>query len=126
MIAIDFGLKRIGVAHYSGGIILPLAPIMRKNRTQAARDLDALLCAKSAKTLIIGVANDEMRRRIGHFTALLNFAGEIILIDETLSSQEAESLIAGRKQSAKFRKDGTLDSLAAMIILERFIKNGAK
>ena len=32
MIAVDFGLKKIGIAQYINGIILPLAPIIRKNR----------------------------------------------------------------------------------------------
>ena len=51
----------------------------------------------------------------------LNFSGEIAFVDENLSSIEAQSHINGRKKSKKLRKDGTLDSLSAMIILERYL-----
>lgn len=121
MIAIDFGLKRIGVAQNCNGIIIPLAPIIRKNRNQAANELDKILCEKNAKILLIGVANDEMQRRIEHFIGLLKFNGEIIFIDETLSSKEAENLINNRENSRNMRKNGVIDSLSAMIIMQRYL-----
>lgn len=121
MIAIDFGLKRIGVAQNCNGIIIPLAPIIRKNRNQAANELDKILCEKNAKILLIGVANDEMQRRIEHFIGLLKFNGEIIFIDETLSSKEAEKLINNRENSQNMRKNGVIDSLSAMIIMQRYL-----
>lgn len=121
MIAIDFGLKRIGVAQNCNGIIIPLAPIIRKNRNQAANELDKILCEKNAKILLIGVANDEMQRRIEHFIGLLKFNGEIIFIDETLSSKEAENLINNRENSQNMRKNGVIDSLSAMIIMQRYL-----
>lgn len=121
MIAIDFGLKRIGVASNCNGIIIPLAPIIRKNRNQAANELDKILCEKNAKILLIGVANDEMQRRIKHFIGLLKFNGEIIFIDETLSSKEAENLINNRENSQNMRKNGVIDSLSAMIIMQRYL-----
>lgn len=121
MIAIDFGLKRIGVAQNCNGITIPLAPIIRKNRNQAANELDKILCEKNAKILLIGVANDEMQRRIEHFIGLLKFNGEIIFIDETLSSKEAENLINNRENSQNMRKNGVIDSLSAMIIMQRYL-----
>lgn len=121
MIAIDFGLKRIGVAQNCNGIIIPLAPIIRKNRNQAANELDKILCEKNAKILLIGVANDEMQRRIEHFIGLLKFNVEIIFIDETLSSKEAEKLINNRENSQNMRKNGVIDSLSAMIIMQRYL-----
>lgn len=121
MIAIDFGLKRIGVAQNCNGIIIPLTPIIRKNRNQAANELDKILCEKNAKILLIGMANDEMQRRIEHFIGLLKFNGEIIFIDETLSSKEAENLINNRENSQNMRKNGVIDSLSAMIIMQRYL-----
>lgn len=121
MIAIDFGLKRIGIAQYCNGVIIPLAPIIRKNRNQAANDLSKILDKKNAKILVIGVANDEMKRRINHFIALLRFNGTIVFIDETLSSQEAENLINKRDNSHILRKNGTIDSISAMIIMQRYL-----
>ncbi len=123
MIAIDFGLKKIGIAHYVNGIILPLEPIIRKNRNQAASNLDDILTQKNAKILIIGIANEEMSIRIKHFTTLLKFSGSIEFIDEGLSSKEAEEKIKNRNNSHIMRKNGIIDSISAMIIMERYIKS---
>lgn len=123
MIAIDFGLKKIGIAHCINGIILPLEPIIRKNRNQAASSLDTLLVQKNVKILIIGIANENMRVRIEHFITLLKFRGEIKFIDETLSSKEAEEKIQARDNSHIMRKNGIIDSISAMIIMERYIKS---
>lgn len=122
MIAIDFGLKRIGIAWWCSGIIIPLEPIIRKNRNQAASILDEILEQKNIQRLIIGITNDEMHRRISHFITLLKFSGEIIFVDENLSSKEAESLICNRDNSRIIRKSGVLDSISAMIIMERYLK----
>lgn len=123
MIAVDFGLKKIGIAQYINGIILPLAPIIRKNRNDAAKKLDDLLIAKNTKILIIGIANEEMQRRIKHFITLLKFAGEIKFVDETLSSKEAEEILQDRNNSHIIRKNGTIDSISAMIIMQRYLKS---
>ncbi|RAX55342.1 Holliday junction resolvase RuvX [Helicobacter sp. 16-1353] len=121
MIAIDFGLKRIGIAQNCNGVIIPLKPIIRKNRNQAANDLDKILYEKNTKILVIGVANDEMQSRIKHFTTLLKFKGEIVFVDENLTSQEAENLINNRDNSHTLRKNGVIDSLSAMIIMQRYL-----
>ncbi len=122
MIAIDFGLKKIGIAWRCNNVILPLKAIIRKNRNQAANELDSILCEKNAKKLIIGIANNEMKNRINHFIALLKFSGEIVFIDENLSSKEADLLICDRNNSKILRKNGTIDSISAMIIMQRYIQ----
>lgn len=124
VVAIDVGLKRIGVAFgYENGVIIPQNAILRRNRNQAAHQIAQILEQNRAQKLIVGVplggpSEDEMRRRIAHFVGLIGFDGEIIYIDESFSSFEAMSLgVADLK-----KKDGKLDSLAAMKILERFFE----
>ncbi len=124
VVAIDIGLKRIGVAFgYENGVIIPQNAILRRNRNQAAHQIAQILEQNRAQKLIVGVplggpSEDEMRRRIAHFVGLIGFDGEIIYIDESFSSFEAMSLgVADLK-----KKDGKLDSLAAMKILERFFE----
>lgn len=126
MIAIDVGLKRIGVAQYVAGVVLPLEPILRKNRNQAAHDIGELLRQKCAKRLIVGIprdggSSDEMERRIRHFVSLVEFDGDICFVDESHSSKEAFERIKG---VMKDRRDGRLDSLSAQIILERYLAGG--
>ncbi len=129
IIAVDVGLKRIGIAQYTAGIALPLEPILRKNRHQAAQELDLLLEQKNARMLIVGIPKEggssgEMERRIRHFVGLLRFCKEIRFIDESYSSKEASERMRG---VFKDRRDGRLDSLSALIILERFLsKKGDK
>ncbi|CAE10894.1 Holliday junction resolvase RuvX [Wolinella succinogenes] len=123
IIAVDIGLKRLGVAQYAAGVALPLDPILRKNRHQAARDLDLLLKEKGAQKLVAGIpkegsSSEEMERRIRHFIGLLEFRGEVCFVDESYSSKEAFELLRGRSRD---RRDGKLDSLSALVILERYL-----
>lgn len=55
IIACDVGLKRIGLATLTNGIVLPLEPIIRKNRNQAARDLRQVLQTRGVNKLIVGL-----------------------------------------------------------------------
>ncbi|WP_115519444.1 Holliday junction resolvase RuvX [Helicobacter sp. MIT 01-3238] len=55
IIACDVGLKRIGLATLTNGIVLPLEPIIRKNRNQAARDLREVLQMRGVNKLIVGL-----------------------------------------------------------------------
>lgn len=125
-ICIDVGLKRIGLAFSDGSIVLPINPVLRKNRNQAAADTKKIIDEYRADTLVAGVpmggaSQDEMRRRIEHFTSLLNFKGDIAYIDESFSSMEASELQKDANSSNK-KRNGRLDSLAAMVILKRFLK----
>lgn len=121
--SIDVGLKRIGVALAFGEVVVPQNAILRKNRNQAARDVSEFLTQNSVKKLVVGIplggsSEDEMSRRIKHFVSLLDFKGEICYIDESFSSFEANEM---REFSSK-KRDGKLDSLAAMVILKRYLK----
>lgn len=120
-IALDVGLKRIGMAFSDGNIVVPLMPILRRNRNQAARDVTNVLNEYDADILVVGLpiggtSEDEMKRRISHFVSLLNFNKQIVYNDESFSSSEAYEL------SHHTSKDGKLDSIAAMIILQRYLK----
>lgn len=121
MLSIDIGLKRIGLAQYIQGIIIPLPAIFRKNRIQAANDLNILIDKKNINILIIGISNAIMETRAKHFLTLIKFEGEIKFIDEHISSKEAEELIKNNPNRKYMRKNGSLDSIAAMIILERYL-----
>ncbi len=126
-LAIDLGLKRIGVAYSpDANIVSPLKAIERKNRNQASSEVKKLLSHWEVQALVVGIpmggsSEDEMRRRVAHFLNLVDFKGEIFYQDESDTSIEAESLIKGE---IKYRRDGRVDSIAAMIILKRYLKLG--
>ena len=120
---IDVGLKRIGVAVcLQSDIVTPLPAILRKNRNQASRDVLATLKEWEIDRLIVGYpsASEEMQRRIDHFVKLLEYDGEVVFQEENMSSIEAEELIKG---DIKYKRDGRIDSIAAKIILERYLSN---
>ena len=126
--AIDVGLKRIGVAIcLDGSIVLPQEAILRKNRNQAARDVVAFLQEWEIDTLVVGLpkggsSEAEMERRIMHFVSLLSLPETIAVQyqDEQGSSMEAKAQMAG---VIKQKRDGRIDSIAAKIILERWLGN---
>ena len=124
--SIDVGLKRIGVAiSLDGNIVLPQDAILRKNRNQAARDVKAFLIEWEIEKLIVGLPKDgssseEMERRIKHFVSLLEVNLPVAYQDEQGSSMEAKELTAG---TFKHKKDGRIDSIAAKIILERYLSH---
>ena len=123
--SIDVGLKRIGVAIcLDGNIVMPQNAILRKNRNQAAKDINIFLKEWEIEELIVGLPKDgssseEMERRIKHFVSLLELSIPVIYQDEQSSSFEAKELTMG---IFKHKKDGKIDSIAAKIILERYLK----
>ncbi len=123
--AIDIGLKRIGIALNLGlGIVSPQDAILRKNRDQAARDVRVFLQEWGIDRLVVGLpkggsSSEEMQRRIEHFVALIAFEGEVVYQDEYGSSIEAKEMMQG---VVKQKRDGKIDSMAAKVILERYLE----
>ena len=126
-LALDIGLKRIGIALcVDGKIAMPLKAVLRKNRNQAAAEIKALISEHKAATLVVGVprggsSEDEMQKRAQHFVNLLEFQGEIHFVDEGFTSKEAALLGANSHKNSR-KKDGKLDSLAALIMIKEFFK----
>jgi putative Holliday junction resolvase len=123
--SIDVGLKRIGIAIcLDGKIVFPKDAVLRKNRNQAARDVKEFLEEWEIETLVVGLpkggsSEDEMERRIKHFVALLELNSIAVEYqDEQGSSFEAKELTKG---IFRHKKDGKIDSIAAKIILERWL-----
>jgi len=76
--------------------------------------------------LIVGLPKDalnsaEMERRIRHFVSLLNLSNITVEYqDEQGSSVEAKEQMMG---IVKQKRDGRIDSIAAQIILRRWLDN---
>jgi putative Holliday junction resolvase len=119
--SIDVGLKRIGIAIcLTSNIVTPQNAIIRKNRNQAAFEVNNFLKEWEIEKLIVGFpsASVDMQNRIKHFVNLLELKIPYEFCEENLSSIEAEELIKGE---IKYKRDGRIDSLAAKIILERYL-----
>jgi putative Holliday junction resolvase len=123
--SIDVGLKRIGVAIcLDGNIVFPQDAILRKNRNQASHDVKSFLTEWEIEMLVVGLpkggsSEDEMERRIKHFVGLLELENIVVEYqDEAGSSVEAKELTQG---VFRHKRDGKIDSIAAKIILERWL-----
>ena len=125
-VAIDLGLKRIGLAYSAHkDIVTPLPAVIRKNRDQASAEVKKVIDEWEVDAVVIGVplggsSEDEMKRRIAHFMNLVDFKGEVFYQDEAGSSLEAESMMKGE---IKYVRDGRVDSISAMIILQRYLRS---
>ena len=123
-LAIDLGLKRIGIAYSAHkDIVTPLPAVIRKNRNQASSEVKKIIQEWEIDAVVVGVpvggsSEEEMRRRIEHFMNLVDFSGEVYFQDEAGSSKEAESMMKGEMKQIR---DGRIDSLSAMIILQRYL-----
>ena len=124
--ALDIGLKRIGVAFcFDAKVVLPQNAILRKGRKQAANDVSSLLKEWDIDKIVVGLpkggsSEEEMERRIKHFVSLLDIEGIVVeFIDESFSSFEAKEQMQG---AIKQKRDGRVDSIAAKIILERYLR----
>ncbi len=123
--SIDVGLKRIGVAmSLDGSVVFPQDAILRINRNQAAREVVAFLVEWEIERFVVGLpkggsSEEEMERRIKHFVSLLELQNiEVVYQDEQGSSVEAKEMTQG---VFRHKKDGKIDSMAAKIILERWL-----
>jgi len=123
--SIDVGLKRIGLAIcLDGNIVFPQDAILRRNRNQAANDVRNFLMEWEIDTLVVGLpkgssSEEEMERRIKHFVNLLELESiSIVYQDESGTSIEAKELTQG---IFRHKRDGKIDSIAAKIILERWL-----
>jgi len=125
IVAIDVGLKRIGVAiSPDKKVSLPQPAIIRKGRRQASAEVSNLLKELEAKILVVGIplggsTEDEMSRRIRHFVSLIDTENvEVYFQDEAGSSFEAKEITKG---VIKQKRDGKIDSIAASLILQRWL-----
>jgi len=129
ILAIDLGLKRIGLAYTPDGrIVTPLSAIERKNRNQAAAAVKSVIEEWGIERIVVGIpvggdSEEEMRRRTAHFMNLVGFDGPVTYQDESGSSLEAEGMMKGE---IRYRRDGRVDSLSAKVILERYLSEGGE
>jgi len=124
-LGLDIGLKRIGLAYSPDGkIVTPLNAVIRKNRNQASKEVKDVIIEWNIDKVVVGLplggsSEEEMRRRIEHFMRLVDADVTVVFQDESNSSLEAKELLKGNMRTIR---DGRIDSIAAMIILQRYLE----
>ncbi|MBK9217752.1 MAG: Holliday junction resolvase RuvX [Pseudomonadota bacterium] len=135
LMGFDFGLARIGVAvgETESGLAQPLTTIHGEANAQRFGDIGKLIEEWAPQRLIVGLPTSlegeetEMTARCRRFANQLNgrFGLPVALIDERLSSVEADTMLRELKMGWRERKQH-LDALAAQRILQSYLDTGAE
>jgi putative Holliday junction resolvase len=133
-LAIDFGLKRVGLAMSDpgGALALPYATLVKKDNSQLLNEIKDVLDREGVDCLVVGLPvgleGEETltTRQARNFARRLSriTSRPVHLQDETLSSSEAAQRLRESGLSARKQKP-VLDQMAAVVILESFLASGA-
>jgi len=133
IMAIDYGTKNVGLACSDelGILVRPLPSLPNHDFQDFSRRLHTALEHNDIVELVVGVplnmdgTRGRLVEQVDRFIARLLgvFDLPVHKVDERLSTMEALDLWRGmnRRQKQRYR---TVDSLAAAIILERYLREG--
>ncbi|MEA2064713.1 MAG: Holliday junction resolvase RuvX [Patescibacteria group bacterium] len=125
-LAIDYGLKRIGVAigDSESKLALPYKIIENKNKNFVLRELKDIIVDNQTDKIIIGMpyglagkkGDNPMMKKVKLFSNFLkdNLDIGIILEDERYTSRLADNLLKGGKNKKR-------DDVAASLILQSYL-----
>lgn len=128
-LGIDYGTRRLGLSYGDElGIATPLAALIDADETKRWAALAALVKQRRATDLVLGYPFNMdgtvgfKAKEVDAFAARLReaFGLPVHLVDERLTSYEAESSIAKSKRR-EVRASGIVDSRAATLILQDFL-----
>jgi len=128
-LGIDYGAKRIGLAHGDEiGVATPLPAVIESAGEARWVKLGEAIKARRITDLVVGYPYNMdgsvgfKAKEVDAFVAELKtrFGLPVHLVDETLTSYAAESSIA-KKDRRGVRDSGLIDSRAATIILQDFL-----
>ncbi len=133
VLAFDYGLRRIGVAVGEPALQTANALTVVQNRDSGVdwQHIDKLVKEWQPARLVIGVplkmdgSDTDLTRAAERFGRELEnrFGLMVAAVDERLSSQEAERMLADARSSGRMKRRTRredIDMLAAQIILERW------
>jgi putative Holliday junction resolvase len=151
VLAVDYGRRRIGLALSDalGLVARPLATLRRTNRRADLRRLREIAREHDVRRIVVGHplhldgGAGEMAAEAARFAARLEkqLGLPVELVDERLSSWEAEQTLAANRALARKRRGraggqrptrevrregGTIDQVAAAVILRDYLESARK
>ena len=130
-LGLDLGTKTLGIAVSDalGMLSTPLKVIRFNNSKETIKPLEELINYYKVNTLVLGLPKNMdgslgfASKRSLEYKELLEeyFALPIILVDERLSTMEAENILLNEDLSRKKRKN-KIDGVAASIILDTYLR----
>lgn len=123
-IALDFGLKRVGVATATGGVITARKHLPARDGLPEWRELDRLVREYDPQVLVLGCPPDpepEFKVALKRFCKHLKgrYGLSVETLDEHLTTREANARLRERRSTGQLgrrARKGEVDSLAACLI----------
>ena len=132
MLAIDYGRRRIGLALSDplGLTAQPLETLARTNRRGDLRRLREIVRQHEVRRIVVGHplnldgTSGEMAAEAAQFAVRVarQLRLPVELVDERLSSWEAEQMLAAERAISGKRCGGGVDHLAAAVILRDYLE----
>ena len=128
-LGIDYGTRRVGLAHGDEiGVATPLPALVDADEPVRWQKLGALIQQRRITDLVLGYPYNMdgsvgfKAKEVDAFATRLKaaFGLPVHLVDETLTSSEAEASIP-KKDRRGVRDSGLIDSRAACLILQDFL-----
>lgn len=128
-LGIDYGEKRIGLSFGDElGLATPLPAAVESSKAKRLDHIGRVIEKRKVTALIVGYPLNMdgsagfKAKEVDQFVALLKerFQLPVHLIDERLTSRDAENRLRGRKKKVT-RESGIVDSVAASLILQDFL-----
>jgi len=132
ILSVDFGLKRIGIAIGDTAInsASPLLPIIRKTKDDVWVQIKDLVEEYTINKIIVGYpvnmdgtpsqTTKMVEKFFNHLKQTVDV--DIELIDERLTSVEADEILKSYQSDYKKRKK-FIDSISALVILRSYMEN---
>lgn len=135
-LALDVGRKRIGLAGCDplGLTVTPLPAIQRRRSEDDAQTLAALARRRQAKLLVLGLPLDSCQQLTNQARQSLRYgrclekqmAAQGLVLPLVWVNEHASSWEASERFGLKKDRSGRLDSAAAALLLEQWLREGAR
>ena len=120
LLAIDFGLRKIGLAMTEGDLAEPLMVISHQPRV--VKTLVKICQDYGIQKVIMGMPEGEMARKVRSFSEELARESKLPVIyqDETLTTREAIAKMVAAGKRKKYRREKE-DAFVAALILQKYL-----
>ena len=122
ILGIDYGDKKIGLAIANGPLADPLKVLHYKKIQTAIKEIAKITREEKIEKIIIGISSGQIAYKSKKFASILEQETNlpVELVDETLSTQDAQNMAIQSGMKKKKRK-ALEDAFAATLILQSYL-----
>lgn len=123
ILGVDYGRSKIGLAIADGPLAEPLSVVKVKSLADAVEKVARVAEVEKVDNVIVGISENQMANEQRGFARRLRERGlPVEEWDETLSTQDAQSMAIASGAGPKKRRE-TEDAYAACLVLQSYLDN---